>query len=297
MSRMTKTTMQSPTALLDHYFKLSPFEQALLQFLSIVYEPAHATLIVNCLRQLDLKNPRGNKPTAANLAHYFNKFEQLGLLTKESQCHEEIVETLSKIALKEGTYAAYAKVIQAEAPVTYYYGKWTTRCWRGMREMRIGIYTQQFALIDDANDFIDAQCRDLAADPPPTVRIMTRPFDLLWFRSLSASFQFYLLSNVLQYGQETLTDYPQIFDFLSSEHEFASLTADEQLPFKRLLFNELLFRGRLQEAGTLIATHSDSFKGTGSRGALLFLQGDSPSALVAFNEDLSRRWTSSKRAA
>jgi len=283
---MTKTIMQSPISLLDQYFKLSPFEQALLQFLSIIYEPAHTTLIVNCLRQLDLKNPRGNKPTAANLAHYFNKFEQLGLLTKESQCHEEIVETLSKIALKEGTYASYAKIIQAEAPVTYYYGKWTTRCWRGMREMRIGIYTQQFALIDDANDFIDAQCRDLAADPPPTVRIMTRPFDLPWFRTLSASFQFYLLSNVLQYGQETLTDYPQIIDFLSSEEEFAALTSDEQLPFKRLLFNELLFRGRLEEAGSLIAAHSDSFKGTGARGALLFLQGDSPSALTAFNEDL-----------
>jgi SNF2 family DNA or RNA helicase len=276
----------NPTSLLDHYHKLSPFEQALLQFLSVVYEPAHSTLIVNCLRLLDLKNPRGNKPTAANLLHYFSKFEQLGLLTKERQCNEEIVEILSKIAIKEGTYASYAEIIQAEAPVTYYYGKWTTRCWRGMREMRIGIYTQQFQLIDDASDFIAAQCRDLAADPPPTVRIMTRPFDLLWFRSLSASFQFYLLSNVLQYGQETLTDYPEIIAFLSSEHEFAALNADEQLPFRRLLFNELLFRGRLEEASSLITTYCDSFKGTGALGALLFLQGDSARALTAFNNDL-----------
>ncbi len=278
--------MQTPASLLDQYCKLSPFEQALLQFLSVVYEPAHSTLLVNCLRQLDLKNPRGNKPTAANLAHYLNKFEQLGLLTKERQCHEDIVETLSKIAIQEGTYASYAAIIQAEAPVTYYYGKWTTRCWRGMREMRIGIYTQQFALIDDANDFIAAQCRDLAADPPPTVRIMTRPFDLAWFRTLSASFQFYLLNNVLNYGQETLTNYPQILDFLSCEDEFATLSPDEQMPFKRLLFNEMLFRGRLDEARALVAGRSDTFKGTGALGSLLFLRGDSASALTAFDEDL-----------
>ena len=278
--------MQNHASLLDQYHKLSPFEQELLQFLSVVYEPAHSTLIVNCLRQLDLKNPRGNKPTAANLAHYFNKFEHLGLLTKERQCHEEIVETLSKMAIKQGTFDSYAKIVQAEAPVTYYYGKWTTRCWRGMREMRIGIYTQQFQLIDDASDFIAAQCRDLAADPPPAVRILTRPFDLLWFRSLSTSFQFYLLGNVLQYGQKTCNDYLQIFDFLASEEEFKGLASDEQLPFKRLLFNELLFRGRLADAGHLTTTHSDSFKGTGAIGALLFLQGDSSSALAAFNEDL-----------
>jgi SNF2 family DNA or RNA helicase len=278
--------MEIPVNLLEHYQKLSPFEQALLQFLSIVYEPAHSTLIVNCLRRLDLKNPRGNKPTAANLSHYLNKFEQLGLITKDRQCHEQLVETLSKMAVKEGSFAAYAKIIQEEAPVTYYYGKWTTRCWRGMREMRIGVYTGQFHLIDDATEFIAAQCRDLAAEPPPTVRIMTRPFDPEWFRSLSASFQFYLLSHVLQYGQETLTDYPEIFAFLSSEAEFRTLSADEQMPFKRLLLNELIFRGRLAEAQSLATDHGDSFRGTGARGTLLFLAGDSRAALTAFADDL-----------
>ena len=194
--------MQTHVTLLGQYKKLTPFEQALLQLLSIVYEPAHSTLIVNCLRKLDLKNPRGNKPTVANLGHYFSKFEQLGFLTKDRQCVDEIVEMLSKIAVKEKTFDLFAKTIQDEAPVSYYYGKWTTRCWRGMREMRIGVYTQQFDLIDDAADFIDAQCRDIVTEPPPTVRIMTRPFDAEWFRSLSTSFQFYLLSNVLQYGQD-----------------------------------------------------------------------------------------------
>ncbi len=277
--------MQTDSPLIEQFKKLSPFEQALLKFLSITYEPAHTTLIVNCLRRLDLKNPRGNKPTTANLSHYFSKFEQLGLFTKEKQCADEIVEVLSKEAVKEGTFDIYAKTIQDEAPVSYYYGKWTTRCWRAMREMRIGIYTQQFDLIDDASEFIESQCKELIADPPPTVRVMTQPFDQEWFRTLPTSFQFYLMSNVLQHGQSTMSDFPDIIDFLTDDNEFSHLTVDEQLPFRRLLLNELLFRARIDEAGQLVTTHMDSFSGTGALGTIEFLRGNLLEALDAFEED------------
>ncbi|PHR25197.1 MAG: helicase [Desulfotalea sp.] len=291
--------MQNNSSLLEQYNKLSQFEQTLLQFLSITYEPAHATLIVNCLRKLDLKNPRGNKPTAANLTHYFNKFEELGLLTKDKQVVENVVEVLSKIAVKSGTFELFATTIQEEAPVSYYYGKWTTRCWRGMREMRIGIYTQQFDLIDDASEFIESQCRELIAAPPATVRVMTQPFDPEWFRTLPTSFQFYLLSNVLQYGQSALMDYPEIINFLTSEDEFANLTVDEVLPFKRLLFNELIFRGRIDDARNLVINHKESFSGTGALGAVDFLQGKSEQAKVAFDEDITflRKYSSDDKVA
>ncbi len=278
--------MQTTPFPLEQYKKLSLFEQVLMQFISIVYEPAHSTLIVNCLRKLELKNPRGNRPTVTNLNHYLSKFEKLGLLTKERQCSPEIVESLSKIAVEEGIFKIYAEVIQNEAPVSYYYGKWTTRCWRAMREMRIGIYTQKFNLIDDAQEFLDSQCRDLVSTPPPTVQIMTRPFDADWFRTLPSSFQFYLLSNVLQYGQGTLSDYPEILAFLSNKNEFSHLSVDEQLPFKRLLFNELLFQGRYADAEELVTTHKDSFQGTGAPGTIFFLKGENETALASFEEDI-----------
>ena len=281
-----KTTMQTIPSLLEQYNKLSPFEQALTQFISIVYEPAHSTLIVNCLRKLELKNPRGNRPTVANLNHYLSKFEQLGIITKDRQCSPEIVENLSKIAVKEGVFKLYAEVIQNEAPVSYYYGKWTTRCWRAMREMRIGVYTQQFGLIDDAQEFLENQCKDLVSALPPTVQIMTQPFDADWFRTLPSSFQFYLLSHVLQYAQETLSDYPEIQDFLASDDEFSDISVDEQLPFKRLLFNELLFKGNYIEAEELAITHKDSFHGTGALGTLFFLKGKNEAALSAFDKDI-----------
>jgi len=278
--------MPNPTSLVEQYEKLSPFEQALLQFLSIVYEPAHSTLIVNCLRKLDLKNPRGNKPTAANLNHYIAKFEQLGFLNKERQCIEEIVETLSKIAIRENTFTTFAEVVQQEAPVSYYYGKWTTRCWRAMREMRIGVYTQQFDLIEDAAEFLESQCQEMISEPPPTVKTLTQPFDREWFGALPTSFQFYLLNTALQYSQASLRDYPELLHFLADADELTELTPDEKLPFARLLFNELIFRGRLSDAAELLAAHTDSFRGTGARGILEFLRGDSDLALESFTADL-----------
>jgi SNF2 family DNA or RNA helicase len=278
--------MDSLPALLNEYQKLTPFEKLLLQLLSVIYEPAHSTLVVNCLRKLDINNPRGNKPTVANLSHYFAKFEHLGLLTADQRCADEIVESLSKIAIRENNFARFAKIVQDEAPVSYYYGKWSTRCWRGMRELRIGIYTQQFDIIDDSEDFLATQCRELIPGAPGMVRILTQPFDREWFRTLPTSFQFFLLNSVLQYGQRNLQSFGDLLAFLSDRDEFKHISWDEQLPFQRLLFTELLFRGYVSRADGLYQENPAAFKGTGAQGSLLFLKGSYGEAVTSFQEDL-----------
>ena len=284
---------------LQSYEKLTPFEQTLLQFQSIVYEPAHTTLIVNCLRKLDIRSPRGNRPTAANLNHYFTKFQDAGLITAERQCSPHIVEILSRIAVKDGTFNTYAKVIRKEAPVSYYYGKWTTRCWRAMREMRIGIYTQDFDIIDDALEFLSGQCREILSPLPPTVHVTTGPFDPTWFRSLAPSFQFFLLNDILRYEQSTLNSYPEILTYLQEETGLEDLSQDEKLPFQRILFNQYVFRGRLAEAKTLVQENSESFMGTGAAGTLAFLSGNSELTTKLFEEDLNflRDLTGTEKAA
>ncbi len=272
--------------LLQKYQKLSPFEQTFLQFLSVLHEPAHTTLIVNCLRKLELRGPRGNRPTVANLNHYIDKFQKLGLVTDNQQCVSELVEVLSKFAVENDTFSTFADVIRAEAPVSYYYGKWTTRCWRAMRELRIGIYTQKFDLIDEATDFLTQQCREIGTSLPPAVLVTTYPFSPEWFRSLPVSFQFYLLDNVLHYGQANILTYSQILDFLKNKEEFSSFSSDELLPFQRLLFNQLLYQGDLVQARELINNNPDAFTGTGATGSVLFLNGELENAIEAFEKDI-----------
>ena len=292
--------MSDPSSeLLHHYDKLTPFEQTLLQFQSIVYEPAHTTLIVNCLRKLDIRSPRGNRPTAANLNHYFAKFQEVGLITQERQCSPHLVEKLSRISVENGSFAVYAKVIRKEAPVSYYFGKWTTRCWRAMREVRIGIYTQDFDVIDDALEFLKGQCREILSPLPPTVQVTTNPFDPTWFRSLAPSFQFFLLDTILRYELATLNSFPEILTYLQEETGIEDLNQDEKLPFLRILFNQYLFRGRLGEAKKLVEENSESFIGTGAAGTLAFLSGYSDKTSYLFKQDLDflRDLTGSDKAA
>ncbi len=272
--------------LLLQYENLSRFEKTLLQFLSVVYEPANISLVINCLNNLDLRSSRGNRPTTANLNHYLAKFVQMNLLTADRQCAPEIVEVLSRFSVAEGTFPLFAEVIRAEAPVSYYYGKWTTRCWRAMRELRIGIYTQQFDLINDAAEFIESQCREIVPALPPTVQVATRPFDLCWFQTLPTSFRFYLLDNVLRYAQARLMAFPDVLGYLFDSRSCRDLIGDEQLPFKRLLFNQLLLQGNLQDALEVVTRHTSLFSGTGAMGSLYFLQGRQQQAMAAFAEDL-----------
>ncbi len=266
--------------------KLPPFEQSLLQFLSVVYEPPHTTLVVNCLRKLEFITPRGNRPTATNLNHYFSKFTQLGLLNDERQCVPEIVEVLSKCSVANGTFSSFADAIRKEAPVSYYYGKWSTRCWRAIREMRIGIYSQDFDLIDDAAEFLNTQCQEIIAELPPTVQVTTRPFDAQWIKGLPSSFQFYLFSNVLQYCQSRLEPANEVLDYLQDSQNFSHLTEDEVLPFRRLLFNQLFFLGKLDDAKDLVTGSPESFFGTGALGTIYFLKGEQKNAEAAYAEDI-----------
>ncbi len=272
--------------LLQSYNQLNQFEQTFLQFLSVVCEPPQISLLTNCLTKLDMRSPRGTCPTAANLTHYFNKFQKLGLVTKERQCAPEIAEILSRIAVAQGTFASFAPVIRKEAPVSYYYGKWTTRCWRAMRELRIGIYTQQFDLIDEALDFFNSPGQELFSAMPPIVQVITNPFDPVWLRSLAPSFQFFLLDQTLRFAQAEVFSFPELLDFLQDKENFPHLSSDERLPFQRMLFNQLLLQGELSRAEQLVNEQPESFNGTGAVGSLHFLRGDYPQARHSFAGDI-----------
>ena len=217
---------------LQKFDRLGQFEQTLLQILSIIYEPAHTTLVLNCLKRLELKGPRSNRPTTPLVNHYISKLEDAGLLNNSRQCHPEIVETIARTAVESGSFERFAAAVQKEAPASYYYGKWSTRCWRAIRELRIGIYTQDFEIIDQALNFLDSQCEDLPISLPPVVQIVTTPFDSQWFGALPPSFQFFLLNHIVLHAQRRLESFPEITAYINNPDNFAALDGDEYLPFQ-----------------------------------------------------------------
>jgi SNF2 family DNA or RNA helicase len=280
--------MPGVTELLTEYDHLALFERELLQLLSVIYEPAHTALIVSCLRALDIKGPRGNRPTTPLVNHHISKLQQSGFLTESRQCRPNLVEILTRSAVQEGSFTHYAAAVQKEAPSSYYYGKWSTRCWRAMRELRIGIYRQDFELIDQSLSFLDNQCRDLVSAEPPVVEIVTTPFQPDWLDTLPPSFQFFLLNHIVRHAQRTLSSYPEIIAYLESETHFAQIGNDERLPFQRLLLNQYLLQGETLKAEQLLEQNADIGLATGSAASLAFMRGDRARAAGQFDDDLAK---------
>ena len=280
--------MNTPPASLplEQYRRLSGFEQILLRFLAVFYEPAHPTLVAACLFKLDLRNNRGNRPTSANIQHYIQQLMQSGLLTEERRCRPELIETLAKMTVADGSFARYAKIIRAEAPLIGGVGKWLTRCWRAARDLRIGIYSADFDLIEECEKFLLSQCQEFSLDPPVLTQVVAAPFDRAWLESQPLSYRFYLLGDTVAEAQRHLRGIDPVTDYLAEFVASSALAADELVPFRHLLFQQFVLRGELSVAEKLPSSYPEAFAGTGAVGILAFLRGDFAIARAALNDDL-----------
>ena len=259
----------------------------LLQFISIVYEPVSINFLTQCL---PLVNPAvlGNlKPVKDDLRERIVRCRRKGLLNAKNQCPAAVAEIFSRQAFFAGYFSQLAALIEKVVPVDYTHGKWPTRCWRALRQFRIGVYLQDFDKIDAARTFFEDHCREHLATDPPAFLVVASAFDGQWFGGLSGSLQFYLLGQVFRYAQERLLPIPAIIAYLEDNAAF-TVPVDERVPFHRLMASHYLLQGRLQEVRQLMANHPPSFLASGFSGAVAFLNGDTDAALRFFDEDLEQ---------
>ncbi|MCI5160285.1 MAG: hypothetical protein D3906_18050, partial [Candidatus Electrothrix sp. AUS1_2] len=102
---------------------------------------------------------------------------------------------MTRQAVKEGRFTDLAALIEQNAPVSYLYGKWVTRCQRALRQFRIGLYSGDFDKVDEAVIFLEQHGREHIGPEPPAVRIIARHFDAAWFGGLPGFQQFFLLNH------------------------------------------------------------------------------------------------------
>jgi SNF2 family DNA or RNA helicase len=264
---------------------LSPFEQFLLQLISIIYEPVSITFLQNCLGRTKLALPGGKKPTNQELREIIVSLQDKGLLDTLNQCPPELAESLTRQSLADDQFASFAALVEKEAPVSYLYGKWSTRCWRALRQFRIGIYSHDFDKIDEASLFFEEHCYKHLGKEPPAIRLVARHFCADWFSALPGSLQFFLLDRVIRYSMEHAVHFPEVFTYLENE-EGMHLSEDERIPFQRMLAGYYLLQGNCEKLEQLLAVHTESFQGSGFAGSVAFLHGRTDEALVLFEQDL-----------
>jgi len=268
---------------LKHDFaELEPFDRYLLQCVSIIYEPVSVAFLTKCIGLAGRY-----QVSRAEIKDRIDHLRKAGFLNLHNQCVPELSEYLLRQSEQEGWFADFAGLVEKEAPVSYMYGKWTTRCWRAMRQFRIGVYTGDFDKIDESEQFLGQHCGNRLEMESPAVQIVTNPFDAGWFGGLPGSMQFFLLDQIFRYSMERLVHFPEVLNYLEDDTAL-TISAIEQVPFHRMLAGYYLLQGRFDALQTLIGRHGDSFLGSGFAGTTAFLLGDSKSGLASFEEDLER---------
>lgn len=266
---------------------LPPFEQFLLQFISIIYEPVSVTFLGNCLVGTDIPIPEVHRLTSNELESTINQLREQNFLNELNQCPPHLAEQLTRQAVAEGRFTDLAALIEKKAPVSYLYGKWATRCQRALRQFRIGMYSDDFDKIDEAVTFLEKHGREHTGPEPPAVRIVARNFDAAWFGALPGSQQFFLLNTIIHYSMDKACHFPAVIAYLEDD-ESMTLSEDERVPFQRMLAGYYLLQGNLEKLEALMTAHTEAFQGSGVAGTLAFLQGQVDQALELFEKDLAQ---------
>ncbi len=270
------------------YQTLPPFEKSLVQLASIIYEPVNRITFANCLRRARITGPKGEWLTSVALSPYILKLQDLELLDKDCRCPEELIELASREAVSAGSYRGMAEAVQGEISFSQYQSKWPQRCWRAMREYRIGLYTNEMVHLENMHLLLDKQCEDEIVRHFPAVRFCNNPFDSEWLKVQAPSLQFYILSQMMNFSLHYLTLLEKPFEYLRSEATLQSIPSEERLPFYRLLATFLLWQGNLQEMTNLIRENPESFFASGMEGCIDFMLGNNEQALQLFERDLQQ---------
>jgi hypothetical protein len=282
---MMDTSRKIRDRLLTAYSSLSPFEQAILQLLSIIHEPVNRTVILNCLRQAGIKGPKGHWLILPTLTPYLAKLKKIGLLDEQYRCHAAIAEILCTGAAVQGTFKAMAGAVRGELPLAGYYGNRPQRCRRLFRELRIAIYSQDIRQIENIGHLLSSLCDTQDNVDSHIVHICTNPFQANWFSTLPTSFQLYLLDRIITYAVGHTASMDQAAGYLKNLSDHNRIPEKERLPFHRLLAQYFLWRGELSELRQLIEQYPESFSASGLEACVEFIIGNDR-ALQCFADDL-----------
>ena len=302
------------------YVRLSPLEQALMQLCSIIYEPVDVATVLKCFRQTGLSFPENRVKSIVELEAYLDRLQTLKLLNRHFQCPEAIVEVCSRQAvsipmapeplpkLPRSGYGKFvpvhpraaamppatnrfqlmARIVQEQTSPVYWFGDagGGNYCHRLMRNLRIGIYTQDLGLVRRSQEQLHASCGDSYGRPDPVIRICNNPFDADWFSTLPKELQKNILPSILFHTPFSLESDADALDFmLASPFRRANPVAKNPGLYLHMV-TRLMLGGRLDEAEKLLEAINETVRAYGLTASLQFLRGEYDAALATLEADL-----------
>ena len=265
---------------------LSEEAYLLLQLAAVLYEPVSTSFLCRAFLSLDHYLMGEHRPRYDEVQVMIGHLRQEGLLSGQNQCPPVLAELLVRESVKEKRFTRLVAFVEQSTPMEYQHGRWQVRCWRALRQFRIGVYSRNSEMVEEALKFLQqVECRQLFTGMLSAARILTCAFDPAWFAAMPVFLQFFLLDHVLQSGIACLTHVPAIQSYLEDEVP-RRIALEEQVPFLRLLANLYIIRGEVAALHKLVEASGEVFAGTGLRGTVAFLRGRVQEAHTLFKGDL-----------
>ncbi len=274
------------------YHRLDPAEQALLQLLSVIYEPTTKGMIFRCIQatRIDpLQEFLGRLRIPDDLTPYLRHLRKLELIDTQFQCQPLIVEVLTRFALADGHYGAMIKAVRQILPAeSYLRANIPGLCSRRMRELRMAIYSQDRQLFHSYYTVVLDRCPVAFTVPDPVVRVCNNPFDPVWFSQLAVEWQLFALYCIFQHATWDLGQDEAALAYALNEGFLPRIPETSRTGFFYHLVLRLLVSGRLAEAQAIVMDAQTHGALLGLTGLLAFMRGRIDEAMASFDADLQR---------
>ncbi|MBF0402293.1 MAG: hypothetical protein HQL90_16205 [Magnetococcales bacterium] len=248
---VTRTEL-TPQMAREHYDRLSPVAQAVLQFLSLLMEPINRTNLAKHMRDAGILGVDGRSLSSMGLTPIIDRLAGFKLIVTGVQpanqfyCAASIAAHATRCAVAAGRLQQMSTVIQREFPLYQNYAKKVTSYERCLRDLRIAVFSHDSQRAAKYAQVCLEQCRDQMMVYRPYVQICDRPFVAEWFRALPPSIQADALQEMVA---SRLENFATVVDILPLLHELRH-HPDELLAvrMRKLLVTILIFQGHLDEA-------------------------------------------------
>ena len=286
---------QSRHQLVTVYRKLPSLEQVMVQLFSVIYEPISRSLLLNCWNHLSATDRGSKLLNAASIKPYVDRLLELGVLVQQSgtgpQCHPLLTEIATRDAVQANRFERLVQAVEKGFPVP--------RRWKDgpisfgtdrqlIREIRVGLYRKDIKFINkQLEDYYKYtyQKEKLSLDDIYQ-QICNNPFDATWFRTLPTDLYNSALVSILNSSMLELT--PASAPLALLEEDVAKAGKQSSILQLVVLIEQLLLRGRLQEAQQILDQAPDAYQPqfAALRGQISVLQGDDVTAIAQYTQAL-----------
>jgi hypothetical protein len=284
------------------YDRLNPAEQALLQLLSVIYEPAAKGMLLRCVQSTPIEpfqELKGKLRVPDDLVPVLKRLRSLQLIDTQLQCQPVIVEVVARRAVAAGHFLAMAKAVRQVVPAeAYMRANIPGLCGRRVRELRIALYTRDGPLFNMYYSMVLDLCPASFTVPDPVARVCNNPFDPAWMAQMPLEWQFFALCCIFQDATWHLGQDNEALAYALNKDFLQQVPLPSGNGFFYHLITRLLVNGRLAEARTLLIEVQRHENVPGLPGLLAFLEGRQDHAEELFAADLlDLRRTTRKRNA